>query len=66
MRNTLEHKNKNIQLDLEALSARLEEEAEAKNHLNMQLTKTQDDFKAQRISMENDAKSRIDEIEDSK
>jgi hypothetical protein len=66
MRNNLEHKNKNIQLDLEALSSRLEEEAEAKSQLNLQLIKAQDEFKAQRLSLENDAKSRIDEIEDSK
>ena len=66
MRNNLEHKNKNIQLDLEALSSRLEEEAEAKSLLNLHLIKAQDEFKAQRLSLENDAKSRIDEIEDSK
>ena len=66
MRNTLEHKNKNNQLDLEALSSRLEEETEAKAHLSMQLTKMQDEFKAQRIALDNDAKSRIDEIEDAK
>jgi len=66
MRNNLEHKNKNIQLDLEVLSSRLEEEIEAKNQLSLQLIKIQDEFKAQRISLDNDAKSRIDEIEDAK
>ena len=66
MRNTLEHKNKNIQLDLDAISARLEEEAESKNHLNMQLIKIQDDFKSQRLTLDHETKSRIDEIEDSK
>ena len=66
IRNNLEHKNKNIQLDLEALSSRLEEETEAKNQLSLQLIKMQDDFKTQRITLDNEAKSRIDEIEDAK
>jgi len=66
IRNNLEHKNKNIQLDFEALSSRLEEETEAKNQLSLQLIKMQDDFKTQRITLDNEAKSRIDEIEDAK
>jgi LPS O-antigen subunit length determinant protein (WzzB/FepE family) len=51
---------------LEALSSRLEEETEAKNQLSLQLIKMQDDFKTQRITLDNEAKSRIDEIEDAK
>lgn len=66
IRNTLEHKNKNNQLDMEALSSRLEEETEAKAHLSTHLTKMQDEFKAHRIALDNDTKSRIDEIEDAK
>lgn len=66
VRNTLEHKNKNIQIDLDAISTRLEEETELKNHLNIQLIKIQDEFKAQRLTLDHETKSRIDEIEDSK
>jgi myosin protein heavy chain len=66
MRNTLEHKIKNILLDMEALSGRLDEETEAKSQAQLQLTKAQEEFKLMRITLDNEAKARIDEIEDAK
>ena len=51
---------------MDAVNARLEEEAESKNNLSMQLIKIQDEYKAQRLSFDHETKSRIDEIEDSK
>lgn len=55
-----------MQIDLENASSHLEEETIAKNELQKQLNRLQDDFKANKDRLDKDTEARIEEMEESK
>jgi SMC interacting uncharacterized protein involved in chromosome segregation len=66
VRNTLENKNRNLQIDLDNAQAHLDEETETRIELNKQLIKYQDEFKANKDKIEKECQDKINEVEDSK
>lgn len=66
MRATYENKVRSLQIDLDSARAQLDEETEAKNELNKQCLRLQDEFKAAKDKIEKECEFRIEGIEDSK
>lgn len=66
VRTTYENKARSIQIDLDSARAQLEEETEAKNELNKQYLRLQDEFKVAKEKIEKECEFRIEGIEDSK
>ena len=66
VRNSLESKMRNLQLDLDASNGHLEEETEAKLELQKQLNKLQDEFRATRERLDKENEAKMEEVEDSK
>jgi predicted transcriptional regulator len=55
-----------MQIDLENANSHLEEVTIAKNELQKQLNRLQDDFKANKDRLDKDTEARVEEMEDSK
>lgn len=66
VRNSLESKLRNLQLDLDAANGHLEEESESKLELQRQLNRLQEEFRVTREKIEKENETKIEEIEDSK
>ena len=66
VRNSLESKLRNLQLDLDAANGHLEEESESKLELQRQLNRLQEEFRVTREKIEKECEAKIEDIEDSK